>query len=270
MAIFVSRKNQKKPEQKGRRLLLLACGAAGVMLSASLFFYVDWPAVLRAAERLRDAFVDHGIFAVREIKVKGGEKVGGSEVVTMARVSHGVSIWKVDPEAIEKRVARHPWVRRVVARREFPRRVVIEVEEREVKAIAILGKPYYVDRDGFIFKAVEEGEKMDFPLFTGLQSEDLTSPTSFASRQRIQQALQLSDLMGKDALGLSEIRFLPQGGLIVYPMSVAVPVQMGWGHWEEKLKRLEQVLALWEGLEDRLAGLDVSFGDQVVAKLKKG
>ena len=39
-------------------------------------------------------------------------------------------------------------------RREFPRRVVIEVEEREAKAIAALGKLYYVDRDGYIFKPV--------------------------------------------------------------------------------------------------------------------
>jgi hypothetical protein len=96
--------------------------------------------------------VDHEIFSVREIQVKAGEKVGGSEIVETAGLSQGVSIWRVDPQAIEKKIARHPWVKQVLVRREFPRRVVIEVEEREPKAIAALGKLYYVDRDGYIFK----------------------------------------------------------------------------------------------------------------------
>ena len=269
MKIFSSRGSNKKAEVKGGRLRLLTEIALGLALASLLLFYVDWPRVIRAARQTRDAFLNHEIFSVREIKVKGGEKVGGSEIVAMAGLSHGVSIWRVDPEAIEKKVARHPWVSRVLARREFPRRLVIEVEEREAKAIAVLGKLYYVDREGFIFKAVEEGERTDLPLLTGLQQEDLRYPTSFATRQRIQQALRLNELMGKEPFALSEIHFLSQGGLIVYPLGYRVALQMGSGNWEDKLKRLQRVLALWKGNEDRLAVLDLSFRDQVVARIRK-
>ena len=53
-------------------------------------------------------------------------------------------------------------------------------------------------------------------------------------------------------------------------MGRRVALAMGTGNWEDKLKRLERVLALWKGNEDRLAVLDLSFRNQVVARLRKG
>ncbi|HEY3306452.1 MAG TPA: FtsQ-type POTRA domain-containing protein [Candidatus Binatia bacterium] len=269
MKFFSSLRGNKKAEAKGGRLRLAIEMALGLILAAPLL-YVDWPRAIEIARRTEDAVLDHELFSVHEIKVKGGEKVGGSEIVAMAGLSQGVSIWRVDPAAIEKKVARHRWVGRVLVRREFPRRVVIEVEEREAKAIAALGKLYYVDRDGYIFKAVEEGERTDFTLLTGLKQEDLRYPTSFTTRQRIQEALGLNDLMAKDAFALSEIHFLPGEGLIVYPVGRRVALSMGSGNWEDKLKRLARVLELWKGNEDRLAILDLSFRNQVIARLRKG
>jgi cell division septal protein FtsQ len=266
---FFSSRSNKKSERKGGRLRLLVEMILGLALAAPLF-YVDWPRAMLAAEHAYEGVIDHEIFSVREIKVKSGEKVGGGEIVAMAGLRHGMSIWRVEPAAIEREIARHPWVSRVLVRREFPRRVAIEVEEREAKAVAALGKLYYVDRDGFIFKAVESGERTDFPLLTGLKQDDLQYPTSFATRQRIREALVLSDLMAKGNLALSEIRFDADRGVIVYPVGYRVALSMGSGNWEDKLKRLERVLAQWKGDEGRLAALDLSFRDQVVARLKKG
>jgi hypothetical protein len=48
-----------------------------------------------------------------------------------------------------------------------------------------------------------------------------------------------------------------------------VALKMGWGEWDAKLKRLDRVLALWKGNEERLASLDASFNNQVVARLRK-
>lgn len=269
MKFFRGLRGNKKAERRGGRLRLGIEIALGLAL-ASLLLAVDWPRAVVLARESYDRFLDHEIFSVREIKVKGGEKVGGSEIVAMAGLRHGMSVWRVDPHAIEKKVALHPWVRRVLVRREFPRRVTIDVEEREAKAIAALGKLYYVDREGFIFKAVEPGERTDYPLLTGLKQDDLQTPNSFTTRQKIQEALRLNDLMAKDPFALSELRFSTDEGLVVYPVGRRLVLSMGWGHWEDKLKRLQRVLALWKGSEERLALLDLSFRDQVVARLRKG
>ena len=268
MEAFVPRKGNKKKAGERRRPRLLAWALVAVFLASTVALYVGRSHVIRWEGWLRDTLLDNPYFSVQEIKVKGGGKVGGSEIVAMAGMSQGINIWKIDPASIERRVAKHPWVRRVLVRRELPRRVVIEVEEREAKGIVVLGKLYYVDADGFVFKEVEEGENTDFPLFTGLQQADLTSQ-AYATRQKIREALRLGDLMAGGPLALSEIHFPPKGGVILYPMAYPIALYMGWGDWQGKLQRLNRVLEMWKGKEALLASLDLNFRDQVVAKIKK-
>lgn len=229
--------------------------------------YLVSPRLIRAAADLGDALLEHPYFAVREIQVRAGEHVGGSEIVAMAGLSHGTSIWKIDPAAIERKVAGHPWIKRVLVRRELPGRVVIEAEERKVKAIVVLGKLYYVDPQAVIFKQVGEGDRLDFPLLTGLRRSDLQS--DFSARSKIEEALRLAELMERQSLSLSQIHF-GAGGVVVYPVRYPLALQMGWGNWQEKIERLARVLEVWKGKENRLAGMDLRFEDQVVTRLRKG
>jgi hypothetical protein len=52
-------------------------------------------------------------------------------------------------------------------------------------------------------------------------------------------------------------------------MAYPVALHMGWGDWQGKVQRLDRVLPVWKGREDRLVALDLSFRDQVVARIKK-
>ena len=263
---FRPRDNQRKERKNWRRRPLFWATPVALLLSM-LIWIVDWPYLAQLATDLRDSLLNHSYFSVREIKVKGRERVGGSEIVALAGLSHGMNIWKIDVKAIEAKIKEHPWVKRVLVRRELPHRVVIEVEERVPKAIVALGRLYYVDADGMVFKEVGEGENVDLPLLTGLQPADLVPARS--SRLRIQEALKLDDFLRKSSLSLSEIHFSPGRGVVLYPMGYPVAVTMGWGDWQEKLGRLERVMLEWSGKEGRLAALDLSFRDRVVAKIKK-
>ena len=71
-------------------------------------------------------------------------------------------------------------------------------------------------------------------------------------------------------IAVSEINFRSREELVLYPMPYPMAIHMGWGDWEEKLRRLERVLTLWQGKEDRLAVLELSYRDQVVARIRKG
>ena len=268
MKLTLYRRDNRKRNERGARRTLIRLGGVAV-LSLLGFVAYRWHVPLTAAAAAAPAlFFENRYFFVREIQVRGGEKVGGDEIVAMAGLRRGMNIWRIEPGAIEKKVAKHPWVRRVLVRRDFPRRVVIEVEERAPKAVVALGQLYYVDADGVIFKEVGAGENVNFPLLTGLRPEQLarTNPTL---RGKIQDAVRLGDLMAKDSRTLSEIHFDESGRLVVYTTAFPVALKMGWGDWDAKLKRLDRVLALWKGNEERLASLDVSFNDQVVARLRK-
>lgn len=261
------RDNRKKPQGAWQRALTRAAMAAGAVALLAFAYFFSAP-LADAADSLREFVLESPYFSVREIQVRGAEKVSGDEVIAMAGLRRGMSIWRLDLAAIEKKIGQHPWVRRVFVRREFPRRIIIDVQERTPKAIVALRKLYYVDAEGMLFKEVGPGENVTFPLLTGLAVEQL-SPPDPSTRRRIQDAIRLSELMVQRSHSLSEIHFTPSDGLVVYTTAYPVALHMGWGNWSEKLNRMERLLSLWKGNEERLASLNMSFRDQVVARLRR-
>jgi len=242
-------------------------GFVGLIIIAAVGYRLSGPLLLAAAS-LRDFVLENQYFSVREIQVRGADKVSGNEIVTIAGLRQGMSIWKVKLDQIEKKIAKHPWVRRVLVRREFPGRIIIDVDERTPKAIVAVRKLYYVDSDGAVFKEVAPGEDVKFPLLTGLRAEDVMAADP-AVRRRIRDAMRLAELMAQRSHSLSEIHFDALDRLVVYTTSYPVALQMGWGDWEEKLERMERLLTLWKGHEERLGSLDMSFRNQVVARVRR-
>jgi cell division protein FtsQ len=260
------RDNRKRDARRWRRMIARAGYGAGAVLLAIALYQFSGP-LWTAVFSLRDFVVANPYFSVREIQVRGVDKVGGDQVVAMAGLRRGMSIWSIELGDIEQKIRRHAWVRRVSARREFPRRVIIDVEERTPKAIVALRKLYYVDADGFVFKEVEAGESVQFPLLTGLPAEQIAAPDA-PTRKRISEAIRLSEMMVQRSHSLSEIHFAKPNRLVVYTTQYPIALHMGWGNWAEKLSRMERLLELWKGNEERLASLDMSFRDQVVARLR--
>lgn len=261
------RDNRKKGERGWRRRVFHVSLVLGSVFLAAALYRLSGPFGIAAAS-LYEFVLDNPYFSVQQIQVRGSEKVSGSEVVAIAGLRRGMSIWKIDPAAIEKRIAQDPWVRRVLVRREFPRRIVIDVEERVPKAIVAMRKLYYVDGDGVVFKEIGPGESVKYPLLTGLRAEELTSSNP-SSRRKIQNAIRLGELMTQRSHSLSEIHFEAPDRLVVYTTDFPVALRMGWGDWEDKLGRMERLMMLWKGNEERLASLDMSFQDQIVARLRR-
>jgi cell division protein FtsQ len=261
------RDNRKTEERPWRRRMVRYGGYVGLIILAAVGYRLSGPIVLAAAS-LRDFVLENQYFSVREIQVRGADKVSGNEIVAIAGLRQGMSIWKVELDRIEKKIAKHPWVRRVLVRREFPSRIIIDVEERTPKAIVAVRKLYYVDSDGAVFKEVAPGENVKFPLLTGLRAEDVMAADP-AVRRRIRDAMRLAELMAQRSHSLSEIHFDALDRLVVYTTSYPVALHMGWGDWDEKLDRMERLLTLWKGHEERLASLDMSFRNQVVARVRR-
>ncbi len=225
-----------------------------------------------AAETVRTAsgkssglILTHPYFAIREVKVLGVEKVKGADLVVMSGLGPHTGIWSIDPAEIEERVRRHPWVKSVLIRRELPARLVIHIEEWSASAIVALDKLYYVADDGVIFKALDDDDSVDFPFITGLRAARLP-PQEPGTRDKLSQAVALGRKVERASLGLSEIRFEPGGGIVLYPVSYAVPFRMGWGDWDEKLTRMRWFLREFQGKGVRFRAVDLSFRGQVVAR----
>jgi len=228
-------------------------------------------AVAWAAPGVASAVRAHPYFAVREVAVVHGRRLAASEVREAAGLVPGMSIWDVDPRALEDRLVGHPWIRTARVRRHLPHRVVIHVrEERPLAIVAAADRPalYYVGSHGRLFARVGDGDALDFPYLTGLGEADLVGRTGFGPRA-VRRALHLLRLIERRPAGLgavSEVHVDRRRGLTLHPTRPAVPIELGWGDFETKLERLPVVLAHWAGRESEIVEVSLLFEDEVIVR----
>lgn len=266
-----------------RRAGLAASAAAACALALAAWLYPEAFAgvyrqsrvVLEASEAIRGTARDisefvltHPHFTVREVKVLGAQRVKGEDIVVMSGLGPHTGIWSTDPVELGRKVERHSWVKRALVRRELPARLTITVEEWNPGGIVALDRLYYVADDGVIFKALDEEDSVDLPFVTGLRAAGL-APEAPDTRKKLSQVLELARTVERTGLDLSEIRFRSGGGVVLYPVSYAVPFHMGWGDWDDKLRRLQWFLREFREQGARFQAVDLSFKGQVVARPRK-
>lgn len=267
MRRFLGTRNRRRAPEK--RTATLSSGRlvrAGAVVVAVAGAYAAWPLVTRAV-------YDHPYFALREVTVRGHQRVSEDRIRKLAGIAPGMSVWSVDAEAAEDRLRAEPWLRSVVVRRDLPHRVVIQV--REHRPVAILapedrkGALYYVAGHGSIFAAVSPKDRADFPCLSGLRAAELEAGHPFGARA-VRRALTLLRATTRPpSLGvISEIVVDRNRGLTLLPVRPAVPIEVGWNGFSTKLARLAPVLAKWAGRETGIAGVSLLFDDEVIVRTR--
>jgi cell division septal protein FtsQ len=221
-----------------------------------------WPYV-------RDAIRQHPYFALTDVIVRAPHRIPPDEIRRTAGITPGMSVWDVDPPAAESRLRAHPWVRSARVRRELPHRAIIQVREERPVAIVVIehanGAEYYVSARGRIFAPVARGDARDLPYVTGLAPADLAEGDGFAPRA-LRRAIGLMRRSGN--LEVSEIHLDRTRGLTLMPVRPAIPIELGWHRFEEKLGRFPRVMALWAGREDEIAAVSLFFDDEVIVRTR--
>jgi len=251
-----NRRRGARSSARWRQAVLGLAVALAVAVGAA-----SWPPV-------RDAVRRHPYFAVREVVVRGARRLAAAEVRAAAGLEPGMSVWDVDAGATEARLRRHPWIRTARVRRELPSRVIIDVREEHAAAIVVLGerqgREYYVSPRARLLTAVAPGEARDVPYVTGLAPADLAEGEAFGPRA-LRRALALARRRGPE---VSEVHIDRDRGLTLMPVKPAVPIELGWGRFDEKLARLARVLPLWAGREAQIAAVSCVFDDELIVRTR--
>jgi cell division protein FtsQ len=209
-------------------------------------------------------------FAVGAVEVRGAARVAPERIRAAAGIAPGTNIFRIDPAAVAARVQALPEVRRVDVVRELPNRVTVLVEERRPFTLVSAGRLHWVDEQGRLLGVEERAVTPPVPVISGLPEEELAAlATGPGPRARAALALIRSLLRAGSPLAavISEIDMSGRDGPVLYTVD-GVEVRLGTEDWEERLARLEGVLAQTaeEGAEVR--SIDLRFRDQVV--LRKG
>jgi len=106
---------------------------------------------------------EYGMY-VEDIIVEGNQRTSYDELVEVLNLSDNESILGVDIEQLQQKIEQLTWVRSCVVRRTFfPNNIIVNIEERKVKAIwQYEGRYYPVDVEGNVIE-VEDYEP-DAPI----------------------------------------------------------------------------------------------------------
>ena len=165
-------------------------------------------------------------FAVAGVEVRGASRVPAEQILAAAGIEPGASIFRVDTGGVVGRVEALPEIRRADLVRELPNRVVITVEER---------RP-----------------------FTLVEPVQAPGPKARAAIALIRALLRSGSGLTAE---ISEIDMSRRDGPVLYTVD-GVEVRLGAEEWEERLARLEGVLA--QVATQDVRAVDLRFRDQVV------
>ncbi|MGD9342791.1 MAG: FtsQ-type POTRA domain-containing protein [Desulfuromonadales bacterium] len=214
--------------------------------------------------------LESGYFGVDQIRVEQHIRVSEGDILDASDINIGDSLFELELHMIGRKIEEHPWIAKAEVERSFPDQVVIRVVERQARAIIDLDYLYYVDRNGEVFKMLESGDELDYPVITGIDRQYLLDHPN-QTQDSLDLALSLMDQLEQRQLfnleDVSEIHFDQHDGLIMHTRIGGVPVRMGKQNFYAKLNRLE---AIYEDLEPRLLALkyiDLNVTDRVIVKV---
>jgi cell division protein FtsQ len=209
--------------------------------------------------------------AVSSIQVEGASRVSAQDIVSAAEIPLGINILRLDPAAVRARLEALPQIRRADVIRELPDRVRIVVDERRPFTLVHAGRLHWLDEEARLLGEEREAVAPPVPIISGLSEEELNSMRS-APGPRAQAAMALVRALlrsGTDlASEISEIDMSRREGPVLYTLD-GIEVRLGTEQWDERLARLEGVLAQLAGPGGQggtVTTVDLRFRDQVVLK----
>ncbi|MEW6376259.1 MAG: FtsQ-type POTRA domain-containing protein [Thermodesulfobacteriota bacterium] len=260
------KKREEKGEEKFQGMLKKVLRVAfQLLLYSSILFF---------GHRVYVYLLENSFFQVREVKIEGCRKIAPETLLSLIRIEGMPNLFTVSLSKVARRLESHPWIERVRARKVFPSKILIQVEERKPIAILQLEDLYYIDTKGVIFSSVGDRDEYNYPFLTGLTRQVLEKDPEEAKRL-ITKALELLRIVEKEKVPpleeISEIQMEKIFGIHCFTRAEGVEVRMGWEHFGEKLKRLSLI---WSDLQKRgfsAASIDCSdLKRMVVKKIPRG
>ncbi|MFB3884424.1 MAG: cell division protein FtsQ/DivIB [Thermodesulfobacteriota bacterium] len=255
------KKRETRGGEKFQNILRKTVRIAFQLLLLSFFFFIGY--------RVYVHLLEDPWFRVNEVEVEGNQKISRETVLSLIRLEGMPNLFTLKLKEVTKRLEGHPWIEQVKARKVFPNKIRIEIEERRPIAILQLEEPYYIDTKGVIFSQVEGEDTFDYPFLTGLTLRSLEKDPAEAKRL-ITKALEFLRMIHKEqafpAEEISEIHMEKAFGLQCFTKAEGIELRMGWGQFGEKLRRLS---IIWSDLKKRgvsVISIDCSDLKRMVVK----
>jgi cell division protein FtsQ len=240
-----------------RKLTKVVCGSAIVSL------------VWFSGHTLYRVVAKTTFLRLERIEVTNLKRLNRQEVIALAGVKQGDAMLSLRLQSIGEQIAKNSWIEQVKIRRYFPDTLTIDVTEREPVAVVSMGYLYYLDTKGDVFKPLTEGDRLDYPVLTGISEEDMGKDPS-GSKAMLKATLELiAQLKSRTDFRLddiSEIHYDKGYGFTLFTANGGVPVKLGNGNFGEKLARFARIYQDLQVQMPTLEYIDLDYSDKIIVK----
>lgn len=206
---------------------------------------------------------------LERIEINNLKRLTREEIINQAGIRIGDGMLGLSLNTIGEDLGKNPWIAKVKLRRYMPNTLIIDIVEREPMAIANMGYLYYVDGNGDVFKPLTVGDKLDYPVITGITEEDLTRDPAGA-KAALKDALGLMELLRQGTAlkleDISEIHFDKGFGFTLFAMDRGIPVRLGTGDLSGKMQRLARIYRQLQEQMTSLEYIDLDYSDKIIIK----
>lgn len=186
-----------------------------------------------------------GIFQIAGVDVKGVRQLSDADVNRIAGVFSGQNIFRADIRGAAERARAHPWVKDVSIFRKLPNRISMVIEERVPAVIVEMpGGRFLADQDGIVMERLSRERSGPWQLPAVVLRSGSAVPGEQAGGEAVQEALVLlNELTLRGGWKLADVAVTADSLSSIAIRYAGREVRIGAGNYEEKLRRLSEVMA---------------------------
>ena len=261
----LDRQSVRRHKRKGSLSPKRFFGQLGFGLIKIFLFFLGLGALSLALITGYQFLSSSSYFRLNNIVLAGVSDDFREELIKISGIKEKENLLSIESSTIRKNIERHPWIKSVCLKKEFPHTLHITAESEEAVAMVILETISFMDKEGIIFKDVESNDCIDFPVVTGLSQGDEKNGAKLKRAASLLNAIHLcaSPLLIKN---LSEIHVKEDGAFIVYFKKLPFKVLFGRDDFERKVGSLIDIISHLRttyGL-DQARSIDLNYIDRAV------
>jgi len=208
-------------------------------------------------------------FRLKNIEVAASKRLTRADILGIAGVEPGRDLLRMNLKQMGEQLTQNPWVESVHIRRYFPDGLSISITEREPLAIVNMGYIYYLDKNGTVFKVLNQGDRLDYPVVTGFSEEEMASDPA-GMRDALKATCELLGVVREKGAfilaDVSEIHYDKGYGFTLFTASGALPVKVGSGDFAAKIGRLARIYRELAAQQPTLHYIDLDYSDKIIVK----
>ena len=208
-------------------------------------------------------------FSLKNIEVSSTKRLTREEILGLAGVEPGKDLLRVNLKRMGEHILQNPWVETVRINRYFPDGISISITEREPLAIVSMGFIYYLDKNATVFKVLNHGDKLDYPVVTGFSEDELNSDPK-GTKEALKSTCELLKILREKGVfilaDVSEIHYDKGYGFTMFTSSGALPVKIGSGEFAPKLERFAKIYRDLMVQSSTLHYIDLDYNDKIIVK----